>query len=109
MADFEEKISRFTEQGVQVVAASSETLDEAKQTVEKGELSYPIAYGLNPERFAGRVGAFYSDDSTYLHATGFLIDPAGAVDISVYSCGAIGRFTADDSLQILGYRLKSDG
>ena len=30
------------------------------------------------------------------------------IDIVVYSSGAIGRFTADDSLQILDYRLKSD-
>ena len=108
MADFEEKLSRFTEHGVQVIAASSETLEEAQETVEKGGLSYPVAYGLNPAEFASQFGAFYSDDSTYLHATGFLIDPDGAVDISVYSCGAIGRFTADDSLQILSYRLKSD-
>ena len=108
MADFEKKISRFNEQDVQVIAASSETLEEVQKTVEKAGLSYPVAYGLKPEEFASQFGAFYSDDSTYLHATGFLIDPDGAVDISVYSCGAIGRFTADDALQILDYRLKSD-
>ena len=107
MADFEEKISRFTESGVEVVAASSETLEEAQKTVEQLKLSYPVGFGLIPEYIASRFGAFYSDDSTYLHATGFLLDPEGAVDISVYSCGAIGRFTADDSLQILEYRLKS--
>ena len=70
LADFEEKISRFTEQGVQVIAASSETLEKAKETAEKAGLSYPVAYGLNPEEFAAQFGAFYSDDSTYLHATG---------------------------------------
>ena len=106
MADFEEKLTRFTENGVQVVAASSETADEAKATCEKLGISYPVGYGLEPEEFAARFGAFYSDDSTYLQATGFLVDPEGAVDISVYSCGAIGRLTADDSLQILDYRLK---
>ena len=106
MADFEENLSRFTSQGVEVIAASSETLDEAKNTIAELNLSYPVAYGLDPVAFAERYGAFYSDDSTYLHATGFLVDPDGKVDISVYSCGAIGRFTASDSLQILEYRLK---
>ena len=62
---------------------------------------YPVGYGLNPEAFASTYGAFYSDDSTYLHATGFLLEPKGLVDISAYSCGAIGRLTADDALQIL--------
>ena len=106
MADFEEKISRFTDNGVQVVAASSESLEDAQKTVEQLKLSYPVGFGLVPEEFALRFGAFYSDDSTYLHATGFLIDPEGVVDIAVYSSGAIGRFTADDSLQVLEYRLK---
>ena len=87
---------------------SSETQEEAQETVEKLGLSYPVGYGLVPREFAEQYGAYYSDDSTYLHATGFLIDPEGAVDISVYSCGAIGRFTADDSLQILSYRLKGE-
>ena len=108
MADFQEKISQFTDNDVQVVAASSETAEEAANTIEKLGLTYPVAYGLVPKEFAGRFGAFYSDDATYLHATGFLIDPEGAVDISAYSCGAIGRFTADDALQILSYRLKPE-
>ena len=90
------------------MAASSETLEEAKKTVAELGLSYPVAYGLVPKDFGSRFGAFYSDDSTYLHATGFLVDPEGVVDISVYSCGAIGRFTADDALQILEYRLNED-
>lgn len=107
MADFQNKITRFTENDVQVVAASSETLDAARETVAKLGLSYPVGYGLEPEVFAAHFGAYYADDDEpYLHATGFLIDPAGTVDIAVYSSGAIGRFTADDSLQILDYRLK---
>ena len=93
---------------MQVVAASSEIPEEAAATVEKLNLTYPVAHGLVPEEFAAQFGAFYSDDSTYLHATGFLIDPDGLVDISVYSCGAIGRFTADDALHILSYRLKEE-
>lgn len=108
MADFEENLSRFTERGVDVIAASSETIDEAKNTVAKSDLHYPVGYGINPKEFASRFGAYYSNDSTYLHATGFLLDPEGKVDISVYSCGAIGRFTASDALQILEYRLNSD-
>ena len=91
-----------------MVAASSETLEEARKTADASGVPYPVAYGIKPSEFAARYGAFYSDDSTYLHATGFLLDPEGLVDISVYSCGAIGRFTAADSLQILDYRLKPE-
>ena len=110
MADFQENLRRFTEQGVRIVAASAETPDEANATVERLNLSYPVGYGLDPEEFASRTGAFYADettdDSSYLHATGFLLKPTGVVDIAVYSSGAIGRLAAADSLQILEYRLK---
>ncbi|MEM1296573.1 MAG: redoxin domain-containing protein [Verrucomicrobiota bacterium] len=108
MADFQRKLSQFTEKGVRVIGASSETLEEATATVEKLGLEFPVGYGLDPETFAETFAAYYSDDSTYLHATGFLIDPEGEVDIAVYSSGAIGRFTADDALHILEYRLKDD-
>lgn len=108
MADFKERHAEFEAQGVQVVAASSETLEDARKTVNASGVVFPVGYGIRPEAFAKRFGAFYSDDGTYLHATGFLIDPQGLVDISVYSCGAIGRFTAADALQILTYRLKPE-
>ena len=93
-----------------MIAASTETLAEATETVEKSGVSYPVAYGLNPEKFASLVGAYWADDDDepYLHATGFLLKPDGTVDIAVYSSGAIGRFTADDALQILEYRLAED-
>ena len=90
-----------------VIAASSESEEEARKTAQQLGLSLPVGYGLSPAEFASKYGAFYSDDGTYLHATGFLIDPDGLVDISVYSCGAIGRLTASDALQILEFRLSS--
>ena len=94
--------------GVTVLVASSETKEEAEKTADKLELTMPVGYGLAPKDFASEYGAFYSDDGTYLHATGFLLKPDGSVDISVYSSGAIGRLTAADALQILEHRLKSD-
>jgi peroxiredoxin len=51
LADFEENFSRFTEQGVQVVAASFETLDEARETAAGQNLGYPVGYGLDPQNF----------------------------------------------------------
>lgn len=35
----------------------------------------------------------------FLHATGFLVNPAGEIVKSVYSSGPIGRFTANDVLK----------
>ena len=47
--------------------------------------------GADARAVAGLTGAFVSPDPVYLRSTGFVLDPAGKVVVSVYSSGAIGR------------------
>ena len=39
----------------------------------------------------------------YLQSTGFVLDPAGKVIVSVYSSGAIGRLVPDDVIGLVRY------
>jgi hypothetical protein len=39
----------------------------------------------------------------YLHSTGFVLDPAGDVVVSVYSSGAIGRLLPEDVIGLVRY------
>ena len=39
----------------------------------------------------------------YLQSTGFVLDPAGQVVVSVYSSGAIGRLVPDDVAGLVRY------
>ena len=39
----------------------------------------------------------------YLQSTGFVLDPAGEVVVSVYSSGAIGRLVPDDVAGLVRY------
>jgi hypothetical protein len=39
----------------------------------------------------------------YLQSTGFVLDPAGKVIVSVYSSGAIGRLVPDDVVGLVRY------
>ena len=39
----------------------------------------------------------------YLQSTGFVLDPAGDVIVSVYSNGAIGRLVPDDVVSLVRY------
>ena len=39
----------------------------------------------------------------YLQSTGFVMDPAGQVVVSVYSSGAIGRLVPDDVVGLVRY------
>jgi hypothetical protein len=47
------------------------------------------------------AGAFINDDPLLLQSTGFLLDPAGRVIVSVYSSGAIGRLVPEDVLGLV--------
>jgi len=50
------------------------------------------------------TGAFFQPEKSFLHATGFIIDPQGKVVVAVYSSGPIGRLTATDCLALLKHR-----
>jgi hypothetical protein len=45
---------------------------------------------------AAATGAFVNPDPVYLQPTGFVLAPNGAVIVSVYSSGAIGRLVPED-------------
>ena len=49
------------------------------------------------------TGAFFNDDRMHLESTGFVLDPSGAVVVSVYSSGAIGRLVPEDVVGFLRY------
>jgi hypothetical protein len=49
------------------------------------------------------TGAFVNPGPAYLQSTGFVLDPAGNVVVSVYSSGAIGRLVPDDVTGLVGY------
>ena len=47
----------------------------------------------------------HTGEKTYLHATGFLVDPEGTVINAVYSTGPIGRFTASEILRKVRFEM----
>lgn len=81
-----------------VIAGSVDTRADAQEMIRSESLTFPVAYGLQAREFAAQTGAFFNAEKDYLHATGFLLDPSGAVINAVYSTGAIGRLTASDTL-----------
>jgi hypothetical protein len=52
---------------------------------------------------AGLTGAPVNPDPVFLQSTGFVLDPAGQVVVSVYSSGAIGRLVPEDVLGLVRY------
>lgn len=45
------------------------------------------------------TGAAYREHDKILHGTGWLLNPDGEINSSLYSTGPIGRFTASDIIR----------
>lgn len=84
-----------------VVSASVDAVEKAKSLSDGLYLRYvKVLAELDGPAVAESTGAsLQTGDRTFLHATGFLMNPAGEIVNSVYSSGPIGRFTANDILK----------
>ncbi len=80
------------------MALSVDPLDKAKETVEKLQLAFPVAYGLEVPRDAEKIGAFWDQQRKIIHATDFVLDSDKKVIDASYSIGPIGRIVAADAL-----------
>ena len=89
--------------GVKVAALSVDDKEATAALVGKHKLTVPVGYGAVAPAIASLTGAFVNPDPVYLQSTGFVLDPAGNVIVSVYSSGAIGRLVPDDVVGLVRY------
>ena len=89
--------------GVQVVALSVDDEASTADLIAKHGLTFPVGFGADARAVADLTGAFVNPDPVYLQSTGFVLDPAGKVVVSVYSSGAIGRLVPDDVVGLVRY------
>ncbi len=99
-------MEEFEANDIAVVALSVDPHDQARETVERHGLTFPVLFGLDAQEMAQRIGAYINEnaESPHLHATGFILDPQGEVAHSVYSSGPIGRLVARDTLSFVKHR-----
>jgi len=96
LADYQTWLQEFKQLGVAVIAASVDTLEEARKTVDTQRLTFPVGYGLDYRDISRQTGAFIEHERKILHATGFLLKPDLKIHIAAYSTGPIGRLTPND-------------
>ena len=89
-----------------MVAASTDPLDKAKDTVTEHSLTFPVGHGLPLEETAATLGAFYDGRRRVLHATGFVLKPDKSIVVSQYSSGPIGRLVWPDILGVVQFYKK---
>ncbi len=106
MAAFEGAQDKLRDEGISVVAASTDPLEKAKETVSEHSLTLPVGYGLPLQETAATFGAFYEERRGFLQATGFVVKPDRTIAVAQYSSGPIGRLVWQDVLGLVQFYKK---
>jgi peroxiredoxin len=89
--------------GARVVALSVDDEASTAELIAQHALTFPAGYGADAAAVAAATGAFADPGRGFLQSTGFVLDPAGQVILSVYSSSAIGRLVPDDVIGLVRY------
>ncbi len=109
LAAFQRALDKFTNEGVGIVAASTDPADKAEETVGTQGLKFPVGYGLDVRATAATLGAFYEDRRGILQSTGYVIKPDRIIAVAQYSSGPIGRLVWQDVLGLVQHYKKQTG
>lgn len=95
MADYQQKLEKLHEIGIEVAALSVDPKEDAREVVQDIGIEYPVLYDLDCVRISEKIGAYYDSDGEFFHATGFLLQNNRVKQLT-YSSGPIGRLEVDD-------------
>jgi len=100
---FQRAAGSLAEVGAKVVALSVDDEATTLDLIAKHGLTFPVGRSAGARAIAQATGAFIHEDPLFLQSTGFVLDPAGRVVVSVYSSGAIGRLVPEDVIGMIRY------
>jgi peroxiredoxin len=106
LAAFEKARPRLDEEGIGIVAMSTDPQEKAAETVKEHSLTFPVGYGLPLEETAASLGAFYDKTRGVLQSTGFVLRPDGVIAVGQYSTGPIGRLVWQDIVGLVQFYRK---
>ena len=100
---FQRASDTLADAGIKVAALSVDDQPATAELIAKHGLTFPVGHSADARAIARLTGAFVNPDPVYLQSTGFVLDPAGQVVVSVYSSGAIGRLVPEDVIGLVRY------
>ena len=91
---------------MRVAAASVDPIDNVRKLKENLRVGFPMYAEVDAAAVSAATGAhMQTGKKTFLHATGFLVNPQGMIINAVYSTGPIGRFTASEILRKVRFEM----
>lgn len=104
MAAFEANKAELEELGVTIIAATTDTLEQAQDIANNDPgLTYQVAYAVTKED-AELLGSWWSEDREgYIQPTEFILS-RGVVLGALYASGPIGRMGVDEVVRLITNR-----
>jgi peroxiredoxin len=100
---FQRASDGLAEVGARIAALSVDDEATTRDLIAKHGLTFPVGHSADARAISLATGAFVNQDPLYLQSSGFVLDPAGRVLVSVYSSGAIGRLVPEDVIGLIRY------
>jgi peroxiredoxin len=100
---FQRASAALADAGARVVSLSVDDEAATADMIARHGLTFPVGFGADAATVSDLTGAFVNPDPVFLQSTGFVLDPAGQVVVSVYSSGAIGRLVPEDVAGLVRY------
>ncbi len=100
MVGFENERAALDAIGANIVAASVDPIDKAKEVAD--EVSFPVAHGVTRE-MADALGSWWEDRRGIIQPSEFIVGEDGKIVTSSYSSGPIGRFDAADVVKMINF------
>jgi hypothetical protein len=89
-----------------MLSAAALSVNDEPATAEliaRHGLTFLVGHSADARAIAALTGAFVNPDPGGLRSTGFVLDPAGRVVVSVCFSGAIGRLVPEDVIGLVRY------
>lgn len=92
--------------GISVYALSTDSREEAQQTADKHNLSFPVMYGMDGPKTAELLGSYYEERRNIIHPSNFILGPDKKIVSITLSSGPVGRLTPEDVVRIVTFYKK---
>lgn len=103
LSAFQRAAGSLAETGIKAAALSVDDEPTTAELIARHGLTFPVGHSADAAAIADLTGAFVNPDPVFLQSTGFVLNPAGQVAVSVYSSGAIGRLVPEDVIGLVRY------
>lgn len=107
LESFQQNLPKLAELGIAVVAFSTDDEEHADEMVAAHDLTFPIGYGVDMRKTGEILRGYINEEKQSLECSNFLLRPDGAIELSVYASGPIGRLTPEDVIDLVTRRKKS--